>query len=371
MILPAINQKAPNLKIKTLNGKFDLFQTPAKTFSLIIFYRGYHCPVCKDYLETLSSLYADYLELGVDRIIAVSGDDKDKALLAKEEWDIPRLEIGYDLDDQTMRDWGLYISSSISDKEPRLFNEPGLFLVSSDGDLFYSAINSMPFGRPSLEKMRDAIKFIINDDYPARGNLRIQEKTKSLTDDEQRETQAGINRLFVNRWSPRAFDKNYKIEKKEFQKLFAAAKWAPSCFNEQPWRFLVASRNSKKFDDFLSLINEFNQSWAKNASAIVFIIGSKNFDKTGKENYTYQFDCGAAWMSLSHQANIMGLQTHGMGGIEREKIIDYFDLNADEEDVICGFAIGKNAEVGVLSSDLQEKEHLSPRKDLEEVFELY
>ncbi len=76
-------------------------------------------------------------------------------------------------------------------------------------------------------------------------------------------------------------------------------------------------------------------------------------------------------MSLSHQANLMGLQTHGMGGIEREKIVEYFDLNADEEDVICGFAIGKNAEVGVLPSDLQEKEHLSPRKDLEEVFELY
>ncbi|MBD66619.1 MAG: hypothetical protein CME62_15525 [Halobacteriovoraceae bacterium] len=364
-----IKHSAPQLEIQTLNnGKYDLEKSKTNKFSMIVFYRGYHCPVCKKYLETLNSNLAAYKDLGVADIIAVSGDTKERAQKSFEEWDISKLNIGYDLDEQTMRSWNLYLSNSIKDAEPQVFNEPGLFLIDSDKNLFYVAINSMPFGRPDLEGFHKSLKFIIDEDYPARGQYR---EARSIDESEHRENTNHVDDMFIDRWSPRAFDKDYHLTEDQLNKLFGAAKWTPSCYNEQPWSFRVATNDSPQFQKFLDLLVDMNQDWAKNASAIVFIIGRKKFAKNDKDNSVYQFDCGAAWMSLTMQARLMGLYTHGMAGIKKDDVNNYFDLDTDKQEVICGFAVGKNTTKDVLPEKLQEKEHLRGRNDLDEFVEFY
>lgn len=135
---------------------------------MVVFYRGLHCPVCRSYLRDLEGKLTDFSRRGVD-VITVSGDDAPRAERVKREWNLPNTTIGYDQSVESMRAWGLFISRSIKDAEPGEFGEPGLFLVRPDTTLYYAAINSMPFGRPSLADMLGAIDFIKANDYPARG----------------------------------------------------------------------------------------------------------------------------------------------------------------------------------------------------------
>ncbi len=146
--------------------------------------------------------------------------------------------------------------------------------------------------------------------------------------------------LFVERWSPRDFIK-YDLKKETLKKIIDAARWSPSCVNEQPWRIFTASSGSRNFDKFVNLLTEGNRTWAKNASVIGFIISKVDFTKKNKKNRLSEFDCGAAWMSLSLQARIEGLYTHGMGGIHREDIEKHLNLNSDNYKVVMGFTIGK------------------------------
>lgn len=178
---------------------------------------------------------------------------------------------------------------------------------------------------------------------------------------------ASVNPLFVDRWSPRSFNKNFELTEKEIYSIFGAARWAPSCFNEQPWRFKVALKKSAKFDDFLHLLDESNQVWAQNASAICFIIGKKKFHKNGKENGTFAFDCGSAWMSIALQACMLELHAHGMAGIKHEEIEKYFGLDLEQEKLICGFVLGKRAAPGDLPEELAKREKLTDRKTIEEI----
>ena len=139
-----------------------------KTFSLLVFYRGLHCPACKTYLQALDRRVAEFHELGTEPV-ALSMDTQERAKKAKDSWEIEHLPIGYELEEDSARRWGLFISDAISDAEPRRFCEPGLFLVRASGDLHYVAINSMPFGRPQVDDVVGAVRFILEEDYPARG----------------------------------------------------------------------------------------------------------------------------------------------------------------------------------------------------------
>lgn len=171
--LPMPGQPAPGLTFDVLGvpePRWDLAEAEPKKFSMLVFYRGLHCPVCKTYLKAIDSMFDDFTERGVE-IAAVSMDSEDRAEQAMDEWGIEHLPIGYGLDEATARRWGLYISDAISDDEPRRFSEPGLFLVRDDGTLHYAAINSMPFGRPRPEDVLKAIDYILDKDYPARGKI--------------------------------------------------------------------------------------------------------------------------------------------------------------------------------------------------------
>src|SRR2546428_3615641 len=127
-----------------------------------------------------------------------------------------------------------------------------------------------------------------------------------------------IDLLFIRRWSPRAMS-GEPLSEKEFLTLFEAARWAPSTYNEQEWRFLYARRDTPHWFTFFDLLVEGNQAWCKNAAVLVVVLAHKVFAKNGKPNPVHLFDCGSAWENVALQATAMGLVAHGMQGFDFEK----------------------------------------------------
>lgn len=184
----------------------------------------------------------------------------------------------------------------------------------------------------------------------------------------ERKPQYPVSDIFVNRWSPRAMS-GEEITNQELMSLFEAARWAPSSFNNQPWRFIYAKRNTPHWDILFKLMVEFNQSWTKNAAVIVVIVSHNNFELNNKPSRTHSFDTGAAWENLALQASLNGLIAHGMEGFDYDKAKK--DLNVpDDYSVEAMCAIGKPGPLEVLPPKLQEQEKPSDRKQVKDfVFE--
>ena len=168
---PTPKHEAPDLDFTLLNGEtWSLSgQNPAH-FTLIVFYRGLHCPLCKKYLQQLQELLPEFEEKGVN-VVAVSMDSEKRARLSRQKWELSQLSLGYDLTEEAARTWGLYLSKSIKEGEPDLFSEPGLFLVDQNKEVYYSAVNSNPWGRPYLPSFVKAVDYIVQSGYPARGEV--------------------------------------------------------------------------------------------------------------------------------------------------------------------------------------------------------
>jgi peroxiredoxin len=168
---PRPQTPAPPLEVSLTTGDtWRLADQSPDTFTLVVFYRGYHCPVCEGYNKTLNDLLDRYEERGVE-VLAVSMDTKERAQQSAEEWGLDALTVAYGLTEEQARTWGLYLSEGVKEGEPDLFSEPGLFLVRPDGTLYYSAVNTMPFGRPNLEDLLGALDFIDTNNYPPRGEV--------------------------------------------------------------------------------------------------------------------------------------------------------------------------------------------------------
>ncbi|MEO9884410.1 MAG: peroxiredoxin-like family protein [Balneola sp.] len=171
MNAPTPRTSAPELSFPLTNGeKWNLSEQNPESFTMVVFYRGLHCPVCKGYTQKLNNLVDEFKKRGVEAV-TVSMDSEERARTSVQEWEVDKLKVGYDLTKDQARSWGLYFSNAIKDEEPELFSEPGLFLIRPDGELYYAAINSMPFGRPDLKSMLNALDFIQENDYPARGEV--------------------------------------------------------------------------------------------------------------------------------------------------------------------------------------------------------
>ncbi len=180
-----------------------------------------------------------------------------------------------------------------------------------------------------------------------------------------RKTDYPVNPLILDRWSPRSMT-GEEMSDKELMGLFEAARWAPSSYNNQPWRFLYAKRNTPSWRLFFNLMIEFNQGWSKNAAALVLIISGKNFEKNNKPCHTHSFDTGAAWMALALEGASKGYTVHGMEGFDYEKARK--DLNVpDDYQVEAMIAIGKRAPADQLPPELQQREVPSMRKPLQEI----
>lgn len=180
-----------------------------------------------------------------------------------------------------------------------------------------------------------------------------------------RKVENDINPLFVNRWSPRAMS-GEEISHDDLMGLFEAARWAPSSYNNQPWRFIYAKRNTDHWQRLFSLLVEGNKTWAKNAAVIVVVISRKNFEFNEKPAITHQFDAGAAWENLALEATSRELVTHGMQGFDFNEARKVLGI-PDSFDVIAMIAIGKLGQKENLPRDLQEREYPSNRKPLEEI----
>jgi nitroreductase len=174
-----------------------------------------------------------------------------------------------------------------------------------------------------------------------------------------------INPLMLNRWSPRAMS-GEEISDEDLMCLFEAARWAPSSYNGQPWRFIYAKRNTEYWDSLFNLMATSNQTWAKNAAVLVVIISRKNFEFNEKPSITHQFDSGSAWENLALQAETQHLVTHGMQGFDYQKAREVLAI-PDSFDVMAMVAIGKPAPKDSLPSELQKMEAPSDRKPLSEL----
>lgn len=186
-----------------------------------------------------------------------------------------------------------------------------------------------------------------------------QEETK------ERKADYPILPLLLNRWSPRSMS-GEEISDDELMSLFEAARWAPSSYNNQPWRFLYAKKDAPEWPLFFNLLVPFNQEWTKNASALLLIASSKVFAHNKKPCHTHSFDTGAAWMSLCLEGAHRGLVVHGMEGFDYEKARTDLEI-PDNYQVEAMAAIGKPAPKEALPQELQQKETPSSRNPLSQM----
>jgi peroxiredoxin len=169
-------QPVPALAVPLVaGGRFDIATEKPDRFTLIVFYRGLHCPICRMQLADLEAKLPDFTKHGAG-VVALSSDRAERAERAKQEWKLPNLRLGYGLDLAVARSWGLYISTgggmtSAGVEEPSLFSEPGLFLVRPDCTLYFASVQTMPFARPHFADILAAVDYVVAKNHPARGEV--------------------------------------------------------------------------------------------------------------------------------------------------------------------------------------------------------
>jgi nitroreductase len=185
-----------------------------------------------------------------------------------------------------------------------------------------------------------------------------------------RATDLPVERLFLDRWSPRAFDGS-AIDPTDLATILDAARWAPSAFNFQPWRFVYAERDTPGWQGFLDLLLPFNAGWAARASVLVFILSDRLIEAPGgdaapKPSYSHSFDTGAAWALLALQATRLGYAAHGMTGVDFDKART--ELAVPERfHIEAAVAIGRPGDKAILPEALQQREQPSPRRAIDQL----
>ena len=165
---PMPGNPAPDLKLPLVGGgQYDLSGQSPEAATMVIFYRGLHCPICKDYLAKAAEMAPVFAEKGMPIVLA-SMDPEDRAEKARTNWGIEELPVAYGLTEESARAWGLYITNSIKDAETPVFCEPGTFWVKPDNLLYLVEIASMPFARPDLDILLGRVA-AIGAGYPPRG----------------------------------------------------------------------------------------------------------------------------------------------------------------------------------------------------------
>jgi len=178
-----------------------------------------------------------------------------------------------------------------------------------------------------------------------------------------------IDQIFLDRWSPRAFD-SATMPISDLLTILEAARWAPSAYNIQPWRFLYSLRDDAYWQRYLSLLDEFNEDWARHASALIFVLSDTvmpgNESRKDKPSHYHSFDTGAAWAQLALQATSLGYHTHAMAGLHFEKSRKSLVIPKRYQ-VEIAIAIGKRTDQSMLPAELQEIERPSQRNPIDEI----
>lgn len=178
-----------------------------------------------------------------------------------------------------------------------------------------------------------------------------------------------VHPLIRDRWSPRAFDGS-AIDLETLEAVLEGARWAPSAFNAQPWRFIYALRGDAHWQEFLSLLIPYNEAWASSASALLFVASERETvgsDGKPRISHSHSFDAGAAWALLSIEALARGLHTHGMSGVKFEEAAKTLGL-PDTFRLEAAVAIGRIGDPAQLPEALQARETPSDRRPLKDIY---
>ena len=179
-----------------------------------------------------------------------------------------------------------------------------------------------------------------------------------------RTPEADIDPAFTDRWSPRAFS-SAPVTDSELRALFEAARWSPSCFNEQPWVFFYA-RDGETREQFDSLLVEKNRMWAGRAPVLVFIACRRRFSRNDKPNRHAGFDTGAAWMALALQARKLGIHTHAMAGFDLERSYDVLGVSSEDYEVMAACAVGRRTDPESIDESFRGGESPNDRRSTDE-----
>lgn len=176
-ITPLIpRQLVPDFSVTTTAGDaWKLSAQSPENFTMIVVYRGLHCPICRTYLSDLQRHLDEFADHGVN-VLVTSTDEEDRVHQAQKDWKLEKLTMAYGFSLDDARSLGLYISSSngvtsTGVEEPAMFGEPGLFLIRPDGTLYFGTVQTMPFARPHFSDIAKAVGFVISKNYPARGEI--------------------------------------------------------------------------------------------------------------------------------------------------------------------------------------------------------
>jgi len=173
-----------------------------------------------------------------------------------------------------------------------------------------------------------------------------------------------VEPMFLERWSPRAFTPE-AMPHEVLMRLFEAARWAPSAFNGQPWRFVYAHRDTAQWEQLFAILIPYNQAWVARASVLMFIVSDRFRRAAGREPqpvYSHSFDAGAAWVSLALQARAMGWAAHGMSGFDVQLAYQRLEIPEPEYRIEAAIAVGKPTDKNVLEERYRSGEVPSPRK---------
>jgi len=178
-----------------------------------------------------------------------------------------------------------------------------------------------------------------------------------------------IDAQFLERWSPRSFT-GEAIPEAELLTLFEAARWAPSSYNSQPWRYVYALRDTPSWDGFLGLLIEFNRSWAKDAAAIVIALSKSTLLPPGRDreipSHSHSFDAGAGWAYLALQAQLSGWAAHAMVGFDMDTAFAQLQVPQGYR-IEAAIAIGRRGDKSLLPEAMQSREEPNGRLPIEQL----
>jgi len=172
-----------------------------------------------------------------------------------------------------------------------------------------------------------------------------------------------IDPIFLNRWSPRAFT-GEAMPRAALMSLFEAARWAPSAFNGQPWRFVYAHKGTPEWDRLFDVLIPYNQAWVKHASVLMYVISDRFRRAEGREPValrSHAFDAGAAWACLALQASRIGWAAHGMAGFDVAKSYEALGVSEADYQVEAAIAVGRPTDPAILDEPYRSREAPSPR----------
>lgn len=183
-------------------------------------------------------------------------------------------------------------------------------------------------------------------------------------------TQVAINETIADRWSGRAYDSSQTVSHEQIIALLEAARWAPSCFGDQPWRFIVWNKHadSNAWQQAFDCLAPSNQTWVKDAPVLLLVCADSLFNHNQQPNRWAQYDTGAAAENLCLQASSMGLMAHQMGGFNAASASEAFAIPAQYTPMAM-ISVGCAAEVSTLSGDsLTRETAVRTRRPLNELF---